>query len=183
MFSKDGKELVGTKARGLLNDIFRIHGQWPRHWTKHQDQAFERYGLSLRVDPPGLMPQEHQGPVRMRKKGCFELLERHEAILEINALEAQDPEKILSAITSKQSLFTKEDVECFCDKHTPTEALEEVKRSFWKQENLVPLLDKKSHQPTGKFSTQEVIAEEEKILRLATYLHNRNTSRVRNRDI
>jgi Ti-type conjugative transfer relaxase TraA len=183
MFSKDGKELAGTKARGLLNDIFRIHGQWPRHWTKHQDQAFERYGLSLRVDPPGLMPQEHQGPVRMRKKGCFELLERHEAILEINALEAQDPEKILSAITSKQSLFTKEDVERFCDKHTPTEALEEVKRFFWKQENFVPLLDKKSHQPTGKFSTQEVIAEEEKILRLATYLHNRNTFRVRNRDI
>ncbi|MCB1116467.1 MAG: AAA family ATPase, partial [Chlamydiia bacterium] len=118
----------------------------------------------------GLVPQEHLGPVRMRAR-AFSLLEEHQKRLELNGLAASDPKNILSAMTTRQSVFSKDDVERFILKHTPADKVPEVIEGFWKQEDLVQLRDKKSQAFVSVFTAKNVLEEERQMVRLADRIH------------
>ncbi|MBI3211607.1 MAG: MobA/MobL family protein [Simkania negevensis] len=127
-FKANGQEFADTKARDLLPQVRNgrvISGpDWGTRWAQHQNEYFQTKGLALRVDDNSLVPQEHLGPVRLRAR-AFALMLEHERRLELNAIQAQNPKNILEAITKKQSVFTKEDVNPISSnsntsKHMPT---------------------------------------------------------------
>ena len=175
-FKENGKELEDLKATDLMPIVKKgkvVSGpDNGRLWAQHQNEFFLSKGLALKVDENGLVPQEHLGPTRMRAR-AFALLEEHEKRLELNAKAASDPEKILSAITKRQSVFTKDDVERFILKHTPADAVSRVTKGFWEQSSIVQLRNKDTEALISKFTTQDVIKEEEHILRLSDRIHQK----------
>lgn len=177
----NGCELEDKKATDLMPVIKKgkvVSGpDVGKLWALHQNEFFLSKGLALRVDENGLVPQEHLGPVRMRGR-AFALLEEHEKRLELNEIAASDPQNILNAITKRQSVFTKDDVERFILKHTPADKVPDLIKSFWKQEDLVQLRDKKSHEFVSKFTTKTVLNEERQILRLADRISNKTQKQV-----
>jgi Ti-type conjugative transfer relaxase TraA len=179
-FQKDGLDL-GEKARDLMPRICKgkvISGpDWGKLWTDHQNQFFQSKGLNLRVDPFGIQPQDHLGPVRMRGR-AFALLEEHGRLIEQNALLSKDPLEILAKLTERQSLFTKEDLESFLQKHVPFDSHLSLKETFWKQKEIIPLIDKGTGKLTGKFSSEKVINEEKQILRLADRIYSKDTLKI-----
>ncbi len=180
-FQKDGLDLEDTKARDLMPRICKgkvVSGDdWGKLWTDHQNKFFQERGLNLRVDTPGIEAQEHLGPVRMRGR-AFDLLEEHSQILDRNSIKVKDPSEVLKKITERQSVFTKDDVDRFIQKHLPSEAHTTFKEDFWKQRELAPLINKQTGELTGKFSSQKVIEEEASILRLADRIHSKEALRV-----
>ncbi len=172
-FKASGLELEDHKARDLMPRINLgkvISGaDWGKLWTEAQNKYFQERGLELKVDHNSLIPQEHLGPFRMRGR-AFDLLEEHHRRIEANHEEMRSPDKVLNKIVEQQSVFTKEDVERFLQKHAPLELLSQMRDGFWKQTDITPLVDKKTGELTGKFTSQKVIEEEQQILRLADRL-------------
>jgi len=177
-FKTDGLELEDHKARDLMPRVCNgkvVSGpDWGKLWTDHQNQYFEEKGLNLRVDVPGIQPQEHLGPIRMRGR-ALSLLEEHSRLLEENVQKSMNPAEILEKLTERQSVFTQEDVERFLQKHLPFEHHDSVRQAFWTQKEVVPLVDKITNEATGKFSSENVLEEEKRILRLADHLESQET--------
>ena len=168
-FHKNGKEF-GEKARDQMpqirnNRIVSGCNLMPK-CVEITNRILKEEGLTLRVELPSLMPQIHLGPVRMRGE-CPELMEVHEERKQLNEELAKNPENILIAISEKQSVFTKEDVERYISKHTPESHIEHVRENFWKLPDLIQLRDKKTHKPLALFSCIGTIEEERKIMRIA----------------
>lgn len=167
-FSQNGQELNHLKDRSLQKELAST--RWGEVWTKMQNDYFKEFGLDLRVDPKSLNPQEHLGAVRLRGN-CLDMLERHEEIQKLNAIDASDPAKILKAISNEKSVWQVQDVERFMAKHTPAEKIEEVRDLFWKQEAIIKLQTRdlnssyERYKDIGKFTTIEVLQEEKQILR------------------
>jgi Ti-type conjugative transfer relaxase TraA len=168
---------LGEKARDLMPRICKgkvISGDdWGKLWTDHQNKFFQEKGLALRVDAPGVEPQEHLGPVRMRGR-AFALIEENAHILEQNVIKAQNPSEVLNKLTERQSVFVEADVERFIHKHLPTESHTSFRDDFWKQKELIRLANKETGEPTNHFSSQKVVSEEAAILRLADRIHGRS---------
>lgn len=166
-FSEDGKSFNTHKPRELQQEL--ANENWGAKWGEFQNEYFRSLGLALRVDDKALVPENHLGAVRLRGR-CLDKLAEHAKLKNLNALEAQDPEKILMAITARQSTFTRDDVDRLMAKHTPSGVIDSVKDAFWKQESIMNLKDKETLKPTENFSSREVIEEEKRILRLCTRL-------------
>ena len=173
----NSKGLDDHKARELMpimrggKVIAGVH--WGKLWAQHQNSYFEQKGLSLRVDAEGIVSQKHLGPVRMRGR-ALSLLHEHELRISLNTLESEDPKSVLEKITQTKNIFTVEDVDRFLHKHADPEKVFEIKEAFWKQGELVQLLDPKSNKPLNKFTTPEIIAEEKQIIRLGDKLSQQN---------
>lgn len=172
-FKESGMELEDRKPRDLLPQVRKgrvVAGpDWGKLWGEHQNSYFKARGMALRVDSNSLVPQEHLGPVRMRGR-AFDLLAEHDRRVELNKEITKSPKKILEQLTSRQSVFSKEDVDRFFDKHVPVEVGEVVKEAFWMQKEVVSLLDGPTQGLTGKFSADWVVEEEKSILRVADKL-------------
>lgn len=177
----NGKEFEDYKATDLMPVVMKgkvVEGlDVGKLWAQHQNEFFLSKGLALRVEDNGLIAQEHLGPVRMRGR-AYALLEEHEKRLELNALASSDPKNILEALTDRQSVFTKDDVERFILKHTPADKVPEVTELFWKQEELVHLRDKKTLEFISKFTSRAVLNEERQILRLADRIYEKSTKNI-----
>jgi len=188
-FAKDGQGFESHKARDLMPKILRgkvVEGpQYGKLWAQHQNLFFEEKGWSLRVDPEGIVPQEHLGPVRMRAR-AIELLNENERLVDLNKTASLDSSQILQKMTEVRSVFTERDVDHFIDKHVPAEEQSRVKANFWKEENLVALLNKKGAQQTpvstGKYTSQAVIDEDRRILRLAEGLAGKSAHSLKRVD-
>ncbi|MBX9744393.1 MAG: AAA family ATPase [Chlamydiales bacterium] len=179
-FQKDGLGLE-EKARDLMPQIAKgkvVSGSdWGKLWTDHQNQFFTEKGIDLRVDLPGIESQEHLGPYRMRGR-AFELLKEHGRILEVNLIKAKDVSCVLDKITERLSVFTKEDVDRFLHNHVPSEMHKDFKDAFWKQAELVPLVNKETGELLGKFSSAKVVEEEKRIMRLSEEIYSKNALKV-----
>ena len=180
-FKENGQEFADHKARELmpsLRDGRVVSGaHWGKLWAQHQNHFFEQKGLSLRVDAEGVVPQKHLGPVRMRGR-ALSLLHEHDLRVSLNALESEDPKAALEKITHTKNIFTPEDVDRFLHKHVDAERFFEIKEAFWKQAEIVQLLDPKSNKPLNKFTTPEIIGEEKQIIRLGDQLSQHKAHKV-----
>lgn len=180
-FKVNGLEFQDHKARDLMPRINKgkvISGpDWGKLWALHQNQYFQEKGIELRVDENGIVPQEHLGPFRMRGR-AFSLFEEHHQRLESNQLNSKDPAKILTALTAQKSVFVKEDVDYYLQKYVSAHEVDEVSKAFWQQPSLVQLVDKQTGELLSKFSSQEVIDEEEQILRIADRIYAKDSAVV-----
>lgn len=177
-FLEDGKTFEKNKPRENVTELRGgrvISGlNWGKLWTQHQNEYFEQRGLNLRVDPSGVVPQKHLGPYRMRGR-AFSLLSENDALMELNQLESSDAQKILGKIIETKSVFSKEEVDQFLQKHVTTEKLGKAKEDFWALEEIVELLDSEG-QKTALYSTHSIVDEEAQILRLADKLQAKNAN-------
>ena len=96
-FSENGKAF-GQKTRDLDGEVRKrklIEAErWGKLWRDHQNAFFKDKGLDFRVDPTGIIPQEHLGPTRMRAR-AFDLLNEHSERQTANFTHAHNPASFL----------------------------------------------------------------------------------------
>lgn len=177
-FATDGLSFEKMKARDLDPTIkkgFVVEADvWGELWRDLQNSYFEEKGYDLRVDPIAIVPQEHLGPVRMRHH-MNEALARAEVLQKANAELAKDPGSVLEALTRNKAVFSAKDIDAFLKKHVGAEHREQVTEGILSHPTLVPLYDKETGNKTAFFTTKEVRAEEEKLMRFATSVGKRST--------
>jgi Ti-type conjugative transfer relaxase TraA len=168
-FSIDG-ETLDKKARDLdpvlRNGLVLEADIWGEHWRDLQNAYFIEKGYDLQVDPIGIVPQEHLGPVRMRHH-MNEAIQRAALLEKANEELSKNPEHVLDEITHHKAVFNKQDVEAFLKKHVPLNEREGLSDKIMSESNVLSLYDRETGEETGYFTTREVRAEEEKLLRFA----------------
>lgn len=168
-FAADGATL-GAKARDL-DPVIRSGSVveadlWGEVWRDLQNTFFEEKGYEIRVDPIGILPQEHLGPVRMRHH-LNEAVLRAQLLQKANEKLAQNPLSILEELTRTQAVFTSKDVEFFFQKHVPSNERDGLLEKVLENSQTIGLYDKETKEKTGFFTTQRVREEEEKLIRFA----------------
>lgn len=183
-FDSTGLDLEDHKARDLMPTIREgvvINGpKWGNFWTQLQNKFFEWKGLDLRVDDNGVISQIHLGPFRMRGR-AFALEEENKLLIALNREESKESSAILKKITETRSVFNFSDVERFIQKNVEFDSRDTVRNGFWEQEEIVPLIDSKTNNSTGQFSTKSIIEEEKLILRLADSIQEKKALNLRNK--
>ncbi len=179
-FSEDGMSL-GAKARDLDPVIRRggvVEGDlWGEVWRDLQNAYFEEKGYDIKVDPIGILSQEHLGPVRMRHH-LNEAVLRAQLLQKSNETLAQDPVSVLEEITRTQAVFTEKEIDLFLQKHVPSPEREGLLERVLEHSHVVPLYDKETQEKTAYFTTHQVRDEEEKLLRFADSISKRSPIRV-----
>jgi Ti-type conjugative transfer relaxase TraA len=171
-FRKDGEGFERLKARDLQPKV--INGRVIEEtkdsiaWTNIQNEFFKEHGLDLRVDVPGVITQEHIGPVRMRSVMNAAVVRNEERrIAEIEHL--NNGQALLDKVTLHMSVFTKSDlmraVKCVPDQSFQERLVEEALEA----KSVINLFDLEDNK-TNLYTTKSVRAEEEKIMRLAGYV-------------
>lgn len=202
-FTKNGDQL-GEKARDLDGDVrggVLVEAQrWGELWKAFQNQYFKDHNIDLRVDETGIVTQAHLGPVRLRAR-AEAMMQSHLERISANQNASRDPAKILEHLTERNSVFTREDVECYLSKHVPAPNVETVKKAFWRQKAILELSRRKSYHETFRpyledqdaldrdekscirnespskaplrFTTHSVRLQENRLLRIADRLHQK----------
>ncbi|MFI5343903.1 MAG: AAA family ATPase [Chlamydiales bacterium] len=171
-FKDNGEEFEDHKARDLVpvvrNGVVISGPKWGELWRVHQNNYFREKGIDLEVDSKAVTSQIHLGPYRLRAR-AFGLLEENENLIQQNKEESKKPENILMSLTKNKNVFTSDDLQHFLAKHFDgsNEELALVKTDFWKQSNIIQLFDRSTHSILDKFTTQEILAEEKQIMRIA----------------
>jgi Ti-type conjugative transfer relaxase TraA len=174
-FTLDGKGL-GEKARDM-QPINRRGIIQNRHELNDnillrdiQNEQFKARGMSNRVDLPGVITQEHIGPIRMRSV-LNEAAARNEErrIAEIEHL--NNGAAVLDKVTSHISVFSRGDlmraVKCVPNIETREKLVEDALAN----KSIIALF-KEDGTKIGYFTTAKIRLEESKILRLGGYVAN-----------
>lgn len=164
-------EVFGKKARHLDVDVrggrvVSNDRQWGRLWAQHQNDYFKEKNIDLRVDPVGLVPNIHLGPVRMRGDRAPSVMQRSMTLHEESRLYAQQEDLVLRYLTREQATFTKEDVDHFVGKHIDLPAQEDFKQRFYESSQLILV-------GQDQYTSRAVLDEERRLLRMADRLANR----------
>ena len=164
-------EVFGNKARNLDVDVRKgmvvsTDKQWGLLWGKHQNQYFRENGIDLVVDPVGVVPEIHLGPVRMRWKLSSRVLENEE-LKDKNGRYAQDERLVLQLLLRQDSEFKKSDVETFAFKQLSEQEQENFLGRFWSSKELVLVGE-------DRYTSKSVLREEQKMMRMADRLSRKN---------
>lgn len=180
-FSKDGTNL-GEKARDINPTFFKkqiMEGDvWGKAWQMCQDGFFMEKGYDIRVDPNGMISQNHIGPVRMRHHES-DLLKTLQERKEANLLLPKNPKNILDHMTRTKAVFCEKDVEAFLKKHVLEKDREALKEEIFKSGHILQLFDKEKDPVLGKyrdydlFTTRTVRNEEQRMMRYASHIHKK----------
>jgi len=161
---------------------------WRERWAELANERLAELGHDIRVDHRshaaqgiGLEPQNKIGPAGMRREARGEDAERaaeHEALARRNGERIiADPSVVLAALTRQQSTFTRRDLARLVDRHTAdaeqfTVAMAKVEAS----PELVRLgTDGRGQE---RFTTQEMLATEQRMEQAAGTLAARQAHRV-----
>lgn len=183
-FNEEGTDFVPNKMRdGFIPDVRFGIPIFPEKWAKYaidlQNKFFIEKGYDIRVDPKGIVPQKHIGPVRFRARSQS-LIEENDIKRELNQIALRDPQKLLDHIVTSHSIFDYETVDFYIQKiegltySEQTDLLQE----FWKISDIVPLFHEDTRKFSGSYTIQKVIKEESSILRNAERLIKRNTFKI-----
>lgn len=142
--------MIHEKVRDIINDYFKM------------------LGLDKRVDSISVNPQEHIGPVRMRSVMNAAVARNEERkIAEVEHL--SNGAMVLDKVSRNMSVFSSSDlkqaVKCIPDKETQERLVEEALAG----KSVINLFDTEGKK-TNLYTTCEIRAEEEKIMRLASYV-------------
>lgn len=172
-FRLDGLGFEPLKARDLQPKV--VNGTVVEEtkdsiaYTNIQNDYYKECGLDLRVDLPGIIPQEHIGPVRMRSVMNAAVMRNEERrIANIEAI--KDGQDVIARITKGASIFNQKDlmraVKIIPDKARANKLVADVLNS----QTLVPLYHE-GGSDTGFYTTEKIRDEELKIMRLAGYIN------------
>lgn len=161
----------GKKARYLDVDVrggrvMSTDKQWGRLWAQHQNDYFKDQGIDLQVDPIGLVPNIHLGPMRMRGDKAPSVMQKSMMLHEENRRYAQQEDLVLRHLTREYSTFTKEAVDRFIDKHIDAAAQDDFKQRFYESSQLILV-------GQDRYTSRLVLDEERKLLRMADRLAHR----------
>ena len=169
-FSDCGTQLNRLKARDLNGTFYKgkvMEGDlWGEISRDLQNKMFEEKGMPNRVDPLGILPQEHLGPVRMRNIEN-DALQRAEIIKDANEELSKDPDVVLEHLMKNRSTFNAKTLDWFLKKHVLEEDRVGVKEVILGHKGLIPLYDRETGEKTGFYTTRHVRSEEEKLVRFA----------------
>ena len=143
-------EQIHADLRDIINDYFKM------------------LGLDKRVDSIGINPQEHIGPVRMRSVMNAAVARNEERkIAEVEHL--SNGAMVLDKVTRNMSVFSSSDLKQAVKCITGTEAQERLVEEALAGKSVINLFDTEGKK-TNLYTTTNVRAEEEKIMRLAGYV-------------
>ena len=143
-------EQIHEDLRDIINDYFKM------------------LGLDKRVDSIGINPQEHIGPVRMRSVMNAAVARNEERkIAEVEHL--SNGAMVLDKVTRNMSVFSSSDLKQAVKCITGTEAQERLVEEALAGKSVINLFDTEGKK-TNLYTTTNVRAEEEKIMRLAGYV-------------
>ena len=169
-FSADGNGFARVKARDLDAQVRKfkvVEGEeWGRIWKDIQNNYFIEKGLDIRVDEVGAVAQEHLGPIRMRNH-MNAVNQRAEVLKEANAVASSDPEAVLKHLSKVYGTFTEKHLDSYLHKHVIGALHGEVKEGVLEHPDLVRLYDKEKGDKVGFYTTKQVRAEEERVIREA----------------
>lgn len=165
-FNESRNSFNEKKSNDLLPNVrgathFALDGvRWGKVRAQFMNDYFEEKGLSLRVDPEGIVPGKHLGPVRMRGSKVYADLERQENNAAVNQIISKDSSLVLEKITETKIIFTIQDVENYFRKHVPENEMSQIREEFWKSEKIVELFKENESLEEGglrKFSAVSVV--------------------------
>jgi len=181
-FTKDGKELASHKARDtdpLVRKGAVVEAEVVGEIVRDiQNEYFIEKGLDIRVDPIGIVPQEHLGPVRMRNH-MNDALIRAELIKSANEKLTKDPEAILSEVTREKAVFKVQDIERFCNKHIPHEFRETLLKEVLTSKSVIELFHPETSQGTNSFTLKEIREQEKKLLRFSQNIADKQSFEIK----
>ena len=171
-FSKDGLGFEFLKARDLQPKV--VNGRVAEEtrdsiaFTNIQNAFFKEIGLDLRVDLPGELTQEHIGPVRMRSV-LNQALERNEDRRIANIEHLNSGQRLLEKVTHHMSVFNVGDLKRAVKFIPDSKARERLVEGALASKSLLELHDEQGKN-TGYYTTVSIREEEEKLLRLSSYV-------------
>jgi Ti-type conjugative transfer relaxase TraA len=157
--------------------------KWRESWAETVNQHLFLHGHDIKIDHRTLQeqgihlePQYKIGPTLAKER--FERLADHQRIAKENGERIlKDPSIALNALTHQQSTFTHQDLARFIHRHTiDAEQFQEVYDKV-KNDTQVVYLGKDANQ-RERFTTQEMLATEAKMLSLATQLPKQLSHKV-----
>lgn len=176
-FTADGQALSPRKARETDPSIKKGYVQQDLSpgavFAQIQNDYFRERGLDIRVDPTGIVPQKHIGPVRMRGY-MDDALERANLLRESNEEAVRNPTEVLKKLTQNQATFTMRDLDTFLNKHVDGAEIGDIADRVWSHPDLLPLYDPHTRELTPYWTTRPVRSEEEKGMRFSERIHHDN---------
>jgi len=173
----EGGAFSAAKARDLDPDIRTMKNgaravteaeRWGVLWRDFQNAWFKERGLDIEVDEIGIVPQTHEGPVRLRTRP-EDAKARAEDVAAANAIAARDPEQILEALTRRLPTFTEADIDRLLKKHVEDLAERAALRGFVLAHNsVIKLYERDIGEFAGRFTTEAVRAEELAVMNAAS---------------
>ena len=175
-FTKDGLSF-GEKATDL-NPEFKKAGKRayivPESEQIHEElkniinDYFKELGLENRVDAIGHIVQEHIGPMRMRSV-LNQAVERNEERRIANIEHLNSGQRLLDKVTHHMSVFNVGDLKRAVKFIPDLEARERLVEYAVASKSLLELYDEQGKN-TGYYTTVHIREEEEKLLRLSSYV-------------
>ncbi len=172
-----GGAFSASKARDLDPNIRTMKNgaravteaeRWGVLWRDFQNDYFKEKGLDIEVDEIGLVPQTHEGPVRLRTRP-EKARERAEDVAAANAIAARDPEQILETLTRRLPTFTEADIERLLRKHVVDAAEREALRyAVLAHDSVLKLYEREAAEFAGRYTTLAVRAEEIRVMNAAS---------------
>jgi len=181
-----GPDGFGAKNRAW--NAREVLEQWRERWAEHVNQRLADLGLDVRVDHRtldaqgiALEPQHKIGPAGARREDRGEAAERaadHRAIARRNGERIiAEPTLALDAITHQQSTFTDHDLARFVHRHTDDAAQFNKAMSAVRTSPELLALGKDGR-GSDRFTTREMLATEERVVRTSAALAERRGHRV-----
>ncbi|MBY0580223.1 MAG: AAA family ATPase [Rickettsiales bacterium] len=171
-FSKDGLGFESLKARDLQPKV--VNGRVAEETrdsialTNIQNTFFKECGIDLRVDLPGELTQEHIGPVRMRSV-LNQAVERNEDRRIANIEHLNSGQSLLDKVTHHMSVFNVGDLKRAVKFIPDGKVRERLVDDALASKSLLELHDELGKN-TGYYTTVHIREEEEKLLRLSSYV-------------
>ena len=177
-FTEDGKSL-GAKAVDLNPKFAKVKGKAfiiPESQMIHEkakeviNKYFAKLGLSNRVDPISIVPQQHVGPTRMRST-ANEIAEQNE-ILKLAHLEIiKNADGVLNRIIRYQAVFTKQDIEKTVKEIKDDKERGKLIQEVLKSDRLIKLYNEEGRD-NKYYTTVDVREEELRIFRIADKINS-----------
>ncbi len=137
-------------------------------WRDVQNDDYKARGMPNRVDLPGELTQEHIGPVRLRSV-MNQAVERNEDRRIANIEHLNSGQRLLEKVTHHMSVFNVGDLKRAVKFIPDLEARERLVEDALASKSLLELHDEQGKN-TGYYTTVEIREEEEKLLRLSSYV-------------
>jgi len=137
-------------------------------WRDIQNDDYKARGMPNRVDLPGELTQEHIGPVRLRSV-LNQAVERNEDRRIANIEHLNSGARLLEKVTHHMSVFNVGDLKRAVKFIPDSEARERLVEDALASKSLLELHDEQGKN-TGYYTTVSIREEEEKLLRLSSYV-------------
>lgn len=187
IFRKDGLGFESKKARDLqpkvLNGYVQKSIEIDNHnfYRKVLEDKIKEWGLDIVVDLPGEITQEHIGPVRMRSV-LNQAAERNEERKQAEIEHLDCGARVLEKVTRHMSVFTKGDLMRAVKYVADAERREKLVADALADKSVIALY-REDGRVTQYYTTSAVRVEEQKILRLSSYVASVQNVFTSNQDV